>query len=109
MDINIPKINYTPRGDRVIVRRLERPRRQEGEVLMPNSQQKPLDEGIVIAVGPGARNRVTGLIDPLELEAGDHVCFVDMAGSEIEVDGEKYLALRDEEVHGVRAKALQPQ
>jgi chaperonin GroES len=95
-------IDYEPRGDRVVVRRLARPAPKPGEVVIPNSQQKLLDEGIVVAVGPGLRNRVTWQIDPVDLEVGDHVCFGDYAGSEIKVDGEEYLSMRDEEIHGRR-------
>jgi chaperonin GroES len=95
-------INYEPRGDRVVVRRLERPAPKPGEVIVPGSMQKQLDEGIVVAVGPGLRNRLTWQIDPVDLEPGDHVCFGDFAGSEIEVDGEKFLSMRDEEIHGRR-------
>lgn len=95
-------INYEPRGDRVVVRRLERPAPKPGEVIVPGSMQKQLDEGIVVAVGPGLRNRLTWLIDPVDLEPGNHVCFGDFAGSEIEVDGEKFLSMRDEEIHGRR-------
>lgn len=98
----IQPINYEPRGDRVIVRRLPPPESKEGEVYIPASQQKPLDEGIVIAVGPGSRNRLTGQIDPINLEPGDHVCFGDFAGNDVEVDGETYLSMRDEEIHGKR-------
>lgn len=96
------KINYEPRGDRVILKRLPPPEQKEGDVYLPASQQKPLNEGVVVAVGPGLRNRVTGMIDPVDLQPEDLVCFVDYAGFEIEVDGEKYLSLRDEEVHGRR-------
>jgi chaperonin GroES len=95
-------IDYEPRGDRVVVRRLPRPAPKPGEVVIPNSQQKLLDEGIVVAVGPGLRNRLTWQIDPVDLEVGDHVCFGDFAGSEIKVDGEEYLSMRDEEIHGHR-------
>jgi len=95
-------INYEPRGDRVVVRRLERPAPKPGEVIVPGSMQKQLDEGIVVAVGPGLRNRLTWQIDPVDIEPGDHVCFGDFAGSEIEVDGEKFLSMRDEEIHGRR-------
>jgi chaperonin GroES len=95
-------INYEPRGDRVIVKTLPPPEAKEGEVYVPRSQQKPLNEGTVVAVGPGTRNRMTGQIDPVELAVGDQVCYLDFAGSEIEVDGEKYLSLRDEEIHGRR-------
>lgn len=95
-------MNYEPRGDRVIVKRLERGAQKPDTVFIPQSQQKPLDEGIVITVGPGVRNRVTGYIDSIDLEVGEHVCFLEFAGQEIEVDGEQYISLRDEEIHGRR-------
>ena len=98
-------INYEPRGDRVVVKRLEPPAPKEGEVIMPKSQAKQLDEGIVVAVGPGLRNRLTWQVDPVDLQVGDHVCFGDYAGSDVEVDGVKYLSMRDEEIHGRRPAA----
>lgn len=96
------KINYEPRGDRVIVKQLTAAPQQEGQVFLPDSQRKPLNEGIVIAVGPGVRNRFTGMIDPVDLKEGDHVCFLEFAGFEIIVDGEAYISMRNEEVHGRR-------
>lgn len=99
-----PKINYEPRGDRVIVKQLPPPEPKEGEMVVPRSQQKPLNEGTVVAVGPGTRNRTTGLLDPVDLEVGDHICYLDFAGSAIEVDGVEYLSMRDEEIHGRRSK-----
>ena len=95
-------INYEPRGDRVIVSRLPPPEPVPGEVILPASQQKPLNEAIVISVGPGLRNRVTGKLDSIDLAPGDRICFVDYAGFDVEVDGKKYLSLRDEEIHGRR-------
>lgn len=95
-------INYEPRGDRVIVRRLPQPEGMVGGVYVPASQQKPLNEGVVVAVGPGLRNRVTGQRDTIDLKPGDNICFVDFAGFAVEVDGVEYLSLRDEEVHGRR-------
>jgi chaperonin GroES len=89
-------IGYVPRGDRAIVKRLPQAEHKPGEVIIPGSQQKPLDEGIVIAVGPE--------ID--DIEVGEHVCFLEFAGTTVEIDGEAYLSMRDQEIHGVRkAKA----
>ncbi len=85
-------IAYTPRGDRVIVKRLPLPAPKPGEVFIPDSQRKPLNEGTIIAMGP----KIT------DLSVGDHICFLDYAGSAIEVDGEEYLSMRDEEIHGRR-------
>ena len=100
----VPRIGYTPRGDRVIVRRAERKPQEVGGIALPDSQQRPLNSGIVIAVGPGARNSVTGEIDAIgDLEPGDTVEFLDYAGAEIEVDGETYLCMREVEIHGKRA------
>lgn len=96
------KINYEPRGDRVIVKRLPMPEKRSDGLATPESMRKPLNEGTVIAVGPGKRNSITGSIDPVELKIDDHVCFLDYAGFDIEVDGEKYISMRDEEVHGRR-------
>lgn len=76
----------------MIVKRLAVPLPKDGEVLVPVSQQKPLTEGIVVAVGPQIH----------DLEPGMQVHFVDFAGYEIEVDGESYLSMRDEEITGVR-------
>jgi len=79
------------------------PKPQPGTMALPASQQKPLNAGIVIAVGPGARNHVTGKIDPIEdLKPGDSVEFLDYAGAEVEVDGELYLVMRESEIHGKR-------
>jgi len=95
-------LNYQPRGDRIIVRRHERPA-PEGGIMLPDSQQRPLNAGTVIAVGPGARNSVTGRIDRIEdLAPGDTVEFLDYAGSTVEIDGEEYLCMRDCEIHGKR-------
>lgn len=95
-------LNYEPRGDRVIVRRVAPPAPQEGDVLLPASQQKPLNEGIVVAVGPGLRNHATGLREPLDFKVGDHICFLEYAGFGVEIDGVEYLSMRDEEIHGRR-------
>lgn len=90
------KINYTPRGDRAIVKRAARPEAIPGQMVVPNSQQKPLDEGIVVAVGP----------EIPDITVGQHICFVEFAGTEVEIDGQVYLSMRDSEIHGVRkAKA----
>lgn len=95
-------LSYQPRGDRIIVRRHERSA-PEGGIMLPDSQQRPLNAGTVIAVGPGVRNSVTGRIDRIEdLAPGDTVEFLDYAGSTVEIDGEEYLCMRDCEIHGKR-------
>ncbi len=85
----------------MIVRRLPPPEPKEGEVYVPASQQKPLNEGVVVAVGPKLYRRIGDYVTS-DINPDDIVCFVDYAGFEIEVDGETYLSLRDEEIHGKR-------
>jgi len=84
--------NYTPRGDRVIVKRHALPAQKPDEVFIPSSQQKPPNEGTVIAVGP----------EVSDIFPGDHVCFVEYAGTAVEIDGEEYLSMREVEIHGKR-------
>jgi co-chaperonin GroES (HSP10) len=87
-------INYEPFDDRLLIRRLERKVQPIPDgVVMPQSQQAPLNEGIVIAVGPDV---------PQAKWPGAHVCFVEHAGYEVEIDSESYLQMRDEEVIGRR-------
>lgn len=100
-------IDYEPRQDRVVVSPLPPPPPKPGEVIIPGSQAKPLNEGIVVAVGPGSRNRLTGKIDPIDLEPGDHICYADFAGSSVTVDGVEYLSMRNEEIHGMRSNGLE--
>jgi chaperonin GroES len=88
-------LNYTPRGDRIIVKRAELPETPATGIVVPASQTKALDEGTVVAVGEQ--------ID--DLEVGDYVCFLEYAGTKVTIDGEEYLSMRDEEVHGVRQGA----
>jgi chaperonin GroES len=92
-------VHYAPRGDRVVVKRLPRTESEAGQLSIPDSQKPPINEGIVIAVGPGARNRVTGQIDPIDLQPGDQVAWVDYAGSEDPETG--HLMLMESEIWGV--------
>ena len=73
-------------------------------MVIPDSQQKRPTAGIVIAVGPGARNPVTGKIDPIEdLKPGDHIEYLDYAGFSVTIDGVEYVSMRESEIHGKRA------
>ena len=99
-----PALPYEPRHDRVLVKQFAAPEQPAEGVFIPQSQTAPPNEGIVIAVGLGLRNRVTGILDPVDLKPGDHVCFVEHAGYEVVVDGVSYLQMRDEEIVGRRSK-----
>ena len=86
------KLSYTPRGDRVIVKRLERPAPAADAMAIPDSQKQVVNEGTVVAVGPKVP----------DLKPGDHVCFYEFSGSPVEIDGEEYLSMGEGEIHGVR-------
>ena len=85
-------LSYTPRGDRVIVEQAPLPEAPSEGLVVPKSQQKPLNEGTVIAIGPNV----------IDLRVGQQVCFLEFAGSPINIDGKEYLSMRDEEIHGIR-------
>ncbi len=87
----VSKLSYQPRHNRLIVRRLDQTQPEAGQVFLPNSQRKPLNRGTVIAVGPDT-----------DLKPGAEVEFFDFANT-VDIDGEEYLLLRDEEIWGVRA------
>lgn len=89
-----------PLRDRLIVRRLEEEEKTKGGIIIPDSaKEKPLS-GEVVAVGNG-KVLEDGRVVPLEVKAGDKVLFGKYAGSEIKVDGEELLMLREEDVLGV--------
>jgi chaperonin GroES len=89
-----------PLYDRVIIQRLEGETRTKGGLFLPESTKEKPSEGIVIAVGHGRLSK-DGDLTPLSLKAGDRVVFGRFSGTEIKVDGEDRLVLREDEVYGV--------
>jgi len=95
---------FTPLHDRILVRRLE-----EGEIklssgiIIPDSAKEKPQEGEVIAVGKGKSND-EGKVFPLDVKAGDKVLFGKYSGTEIKIDGEEFLIMREEEVLGIVKK-----
>jgi chaperonin GroES len=95
---------FTPLHDRILVRRLD-----EGEIklssgiIIPDSAKEKPQEGEVIAVGKGKSND-EGKVFPLDVKAGDKILFGKYSGTEIKLDGEEYLIMREEEVLGIVKK-----
>ena len=95
---------FTPLHDRILVRRLE-----EGEIklssgiIIPDSAKEKPQEGEVISVGKGKSND-EGKVFPLDVKAGDKVLFGKYSGTEIKIDGEEFLIMREEEVLGIVKK-----
>ena len=93
-------IRIRPLQDRVIVKRVEqKEERSTGGIIIPDTAKEKPQEGKVIAVGPGRKE--DGKVIALDLKAGDRVLFGKYSGSEIKLDGEEHLILREEDILGV--------
>lgn len=91
-----------PLHDRVIVRRLEEQEKTKGGIIIPESAKETPAEGKVIAVGPGKKEN--GKVEPLGVKVNDTIIFSKYAGTEIKVEGEDLLIMREEDILGVVEK-----
>jgi chaperonin GroES len=96
MEIRKMTVNITPLHDRVLVRRLEQIETAKGGIIIPDTAKEKPQEGQVIAVGAGKLEK--GHRVPLDVKAGDRILFGKYTGSEIKIDGQEYLILREEEI-----------
>jgi chaperonin GroES len=90
-------VNLTPLHDRVVVRRIEEKESIKGGIIIPDSAKEKQQEGEVIAVGSGKRGE-NGQINPLDVKVGDRVLFGKYGGTEIKIEDEELLILREEEI-----------
>ena len=95
-------MKFRPLHDRVVVRRIEGEEKTKGGIIIPDNAKEKPQEGEVIAVGPGARDE-NGKIVPLDLKAGDRVLFGKWSGSEVKLDGEDLLIMKESDIMGVVA------
>src|SRR3954464_12313762 len=93
-------MNFRPLHDRVVVRRLNAEERTTGGIIIPDTAQEKPMEGEVVAVGPGARSE-DGKIHPLDIKAGDRVLFGKWSGTEIKLDGEELMIMKESDVMGI--------
>ncbi|WP_298079631.1 co-chaperone GroES [uncultured Cardiobacterium sp.] len=93
-------MNLRPLHDRVIVKRQEKETTTAGGIVLASSAAEKPSEGVVVAVGPGKANK-NGDVRPLEVKVGDRVLFGKFTGSEVKVDGEDYVIMREEEIFAV--------
>src|SRR6185312_5456279 len=91
---------FTPLHDRIVIRRVEEAETTRGGIIIPDSAKDKPQEGEVIAVGKGKSNE-EGKVHPLEVKPGDRILFGKYAGTEIKIDGEELLIMREEEVLGI--------
>ncbi len=93
-------MHFRPLHDRVVVRRLESEERTKGGIIIPDTAKEKPQEGEVVAVGPGARDE-SGKIQPLDLKAGDRILFGKWSGTEVKIDGEELLIMKESDVMGI--------
>jgi len=89
-------VNITPLHDRVLVRRLEEKEVVKGGIIIPDSAKEKPQEGEVIAVGSGRREK--GELIPLDVKPGDRILFGKYSGNDIKIDDEEYLILKEDEI-----------
>jgi chaperonin GroES len=95
-----PMAKLTPLHDRIVVRRVEEAETTRGGIIIPDSAKDKPQEGEVIAVGRGKSND-EGKVFPLAVKEGDRILFGKYAGTEIKIDGEDFVIMREEEVLGI--------
>jgi chaperonin GroES len=96
-----------PLHDRVVIKRIEEQETIRGGIIIPDSAKEKPQEAEVVAVGTGKRNEA-GQVFPLEVKAGDRILFGKYSGTEIKLDGEEYLILREDEILGIIEGAAAP-
>ncbi|MEP1517136.1 MAG: co-chaperone GroES, partial [Nitratireductor sp.] len=87
-------MTFRPLHDRILVRRVEADEKTKGGIIIPDTAREKPQEGEVIAVGPGARDD-SGKLVPLDVEAGDRILFGKWSGTEIKLDGEDLLIMKE--------------
>ncbi|MCX6624508.1 MAG: co-chaperone GroES [Acidobacteria bacterium] len=93
-------MNIRPLYDRIVVKRLEDQEQKVGSIIVPDSAKEKPQEAEVVAVGKGKRLE-DGKLIPLDVQPGDRILFGKYSGSEIKLDGEEYLIMREDEVLGI--------
>ncbi len=96
------KMKFRPLHDRVVVKRIEAEAKTKGGIIIPDTVKEKPQEGEVVAVGPGGRDE-SGKIIPIDLKAGDRVLFGKWSGTEVKIDGEELLIMKESDIMGVIA------
>ena len=91
---------FRPLGDRVLVKRVEEEEKTKGGIIIPDTAKEKPQEGEVVAVGPGARDD-NGKLQPLDVKAGDRILFGKWSGTEVKIDGEDLIIMKESDVLGV--------
>ncbi len=93
-------MKFRPLHDRVVVRRLDEEAKTTGGIIIPDTAKEKPMQGEVIAIGPGARNEKGDLV-PLDVKPGDRILFGKWSGTEVKIDGEELLIMKESDIMGV--------
>jgi chaperonin GroES len=93
-------MKFRPLHDRVVVRRIESDEKTKGGIIIPDTAKEKPQEGEVVAVCPGARDE-SGKLIPLDVKAGDRILFGKWSGTEVKIDGEELLIMKESDIMGV--------
>src|SRR5689334_6226402 len=93
-------MKFRPLQDRVLIRRIEQEEKSTGGIIIPDTAKEKPQEGEVVAAGPGARAE-DGKVHPLDVEVGDRVLFGKWSGTEIKLDGEELMIMKESDLLGI--------
>jgi chaperonin GroES len=99
---DMAKLKFRPLHDRVVVKRIDAEAKSAGGIIIPDTAQEKPSQGEIIAVGPGGRDEAGKLI-PLDVKAGNRVLFGKWSGTEVKLDGEDLLIMKESDIMGVIA------
>jgi chaperonin GroES len=94
------KTNFRPLHDRVVVKRIDAEQKTKGGIIIPDNAKEKPQQGQVVAVGPGGRDEAGKLI-PIDVKSGDRALFGKWLGTEIKLDGEEFLIMKESDIMGV--------
>ena len=93
-------MSFRPLHDRVVVRRLDGEEKTKGGIIIPDTAKERPSEGVIVSVGPGARDD-SGKVTALDVKAGDRVLFGKWSGTEVKIDGDELLIMKESDIMGV--------
>ena len=96
-------MTFRPLHDRVVVKRLESEQKTKGGILIPDTAKEKPQQGEIIAVGPGARDD-SGKVVALDVKVGDRILFGKWSGTEVKIDGDEFLIMKESDIMGIIEK-----
>jgi chaperonin GroES len=93
-------MKFRPLHDRVVVKRIDAEEKTAGGIIIPDTAKEKPQQGEVVAVGPGGRDEAGKLI-PIDVQAGDRILFGKWSGTEVKIDGDEYLIMKEDDIMGV--------